>query len=85
MHFYLMILIASVLIFCSTGVDFDESMGAAVSALGNIGPSIGQYGPSGTYALFPTPAKWVMTIVMLIGRLEIFTVLLLFTKSLWKK
>ena len=85
LHFYLMILIASVLIFCGTGVNFDESIGAAVSALGNIGPSIGQYGPSGTYALFPTTAKWVMTLVMLIGRLEIFTVLLLFTRALWKK
>ncbi len=85
LQFYLMILIASVLLFCGTGVDFDESIGAAVSALGNIGPSIGQYGPAGTYALFPTTAKWVMTFVMLIGRLEIFTVLLLFTKALWKK
>ena len=85
LQFYLMILIASVLLFCGTGVDFDESIGAAVSALGNIGPSIGQYGPAGTYALFPTTAKWVMTLVMLIGRLEIFTVLLLFTKALWKK
>ena len=84
-QFYLMILIGTVLIFCGTGVDFDESIGAAVSALGNIGPSIGQYGPAGTYALFPTTAKWVMTLVMLIGRLEIFTVLLLFTKALWKK
>ena len=85
LQFYLMILIVTVLIFCGTGVDFDESIGAAVSALGNIGPSIGQYGPAGTYALFPTTAKWVMTLVMLIGRLEIFTVLLLFTKALWKK
>ena len=85
LQFYLMILIVTVLIFCGTGVDFDESIGAAVSALGNIGPSIGQYGPAGTYALFPTTAKWVMTFVMLIGRLEIFTVLLLFTKALWKK
>ena len=84
-QFYLMIVIGTVLIFCGTGVDFDESIGAAVSALGNIGPSIGQYGPAGTYALFPTTAKWVMTLVMLIGRLEIFTVLLLFTKALWKK
>ena len=85
LQFYLMILIVTVLIFCGTGVDFDESIGAAVSALGNIGPSIGQYGPAGTYALFPTTAKWVMTLVMLIGRLEIYTVLLLFTKALWKK
>ena len=83
--FYVLILFFTTLIFCATGVDFDESIGAAVSAIGNIGPSIGQYGPSGTYALFPPIAKWVMTFVMLIGRLEIFTVLLLFTRVLWTK
>lgn len=85
MVFYIMILVVTTLIFSATGVDFDESMGAAVSAMGNIGPSIGQYGPLGTYATFPTVSKWVMTFVMLIGRLEIFTVLLLFTRALWKK
>lgn len=83
--FYVMIVIGSILIFCSLGVDFDESIGAAVSAISNIGPGIGQYGPAGTFADFPTLGKWVMTFVMLIGRLEIFTVLLLFTKALWKK
>ncbi|MBO4666204.1 MAG: TrkH family potassium uptake protein [Paludibacteraceae bacterium] len=85
MVFYILILAATTLVFCATGVDFDESIGAAVSAIGNIGPSIGQYGPAGTYELFPPVAKWVMTLVMLIGRLEIFTVLLLFTRALWKK
>ena len=85
MVFYLIILLATTLIFCATGVDFDESIGAAVSAIGNIGPSIGQYGPAGTYTLFPPVAKWVMTFVMLIGRLEIFTILLLFTRALWRK
>ena len=85
MVFYILILAATTLTFCATGVDFDESIGAAVSAIGNIGPSIGQYGPAGTYELFPPVAKWVMTFVMLIGRLEIFTVLLLFTRALWKK
>lgn len=85
MVFYILILITTTLIFCATGVDFDESIGAAVSAINNIGPSIGQYGPSGTYELFPPVAKWVMTFVMLVGRLEIFTVILLFTRALWKK
>ena len=85
MVFYIIILFVTTLIFCATGVNFDESIGAAVSALGNIGPSIGQYGPAGTYALFPAIGKWVMTFAMLIGRLEIFTVLLLFTRVLWKK
>ena len=85
MVFYIMILVATTLAFCAVGVNFDESVGAAVSALGNIGPSIGQYGPAGTYADFPAVGKWVMTLAMLIGRLEIFTILLLFSKSLWKK
>ena len=83
--FYIFIIVITVVIFCASGVNFDESIGAAVSAIGNVGISIGQFGPSGTYAEFPTVAKWVMSFVMLIGRLEIFTVLLLFTKVLWKK
>ena len=82
---YIFIIVATVVIFCATGVNFDESIGAAVSAIGNVGISIGQFGPSGTYAEFPTVAKWVMSFVMLIGRLEIFTVLLLFTRALWRK
>mgnify|MGYP006392293897 FL=1 len=83
--FYVFIIVITVVIFCACGVNFDESIGSAVSAIGNVGISIGQFGPSGTYATFPVVAKWVMSIVMLIGRLEIFTVLLLFTKVLWKK
>ena len=83
--FYIFIIVITVVIFCASGVNFDESIGAAVSAIGNVGISIGQFGPSGTYAEFPTIAKWVMSFVMLIGRLEIFTVLLLFTRTLWKK
>ena len=83
--FYVFIIAITVVIFCATGVNFDESIGAAVSAIGNVGISIGQFGPAGTYAEFPTIAKWVMSCVMLIGRLEIFTVLLLFTRVLWRK
>ena len=83
--FYVFIIVITVVIFCACGVNFDEAIGSAVSAMGNVGISIGQYGPAGTYADFPTLAKWVMSIVMMIGRLEIFTVLLLFTKALWKK
>ncbi|MBO4986158.1 MAG: TrkH family potassium uptake protein [Paludibacteraceae bacterium] len=83
--FYVFIIVVTVVIFCATGVDFDEAIGSAVSAIGNVGISIGQFGPAGTYAEFPMIAKWVMSFVMLIGRLEIFTVLLLFTKALWRK
>ena len=85
LFFYLLIIMLTVIVFCATGVAFDEAIGTAVSAMGNVGVSIGQFGPLGSYADFPAVAKWTMTFVMLIGRLEIFTVLLLFTKALWKK
>ena len=83
--FYVLIILATVLVFCGCGIDFDEAIGTTISAISNVGISIGQYGPAGTYADFPTLAKWVMTFVMLVGRLEIFTVLLIFTRALWRK
>ncbi len=85
MVFYVLTIMVTVLIFCACGINFDEAIGTTVSAIGNVGISIGSFGPTGTYANFPTLAKWVMSIVMLIGRLEIFTVLLLFSPTLWRK
>lgn len=83
--FYVFIIAVTVVIFCACGVNFDEAIGSAVSAMGNVGISIGQFGPAGNYANFPTVGKWVMSFVMIVGRLEIFTILLLFTRVLWKK
>lgn len=85
MFFYLVIIMLATLWFCGCGIGFDESFGIAVSMIGNVGVSIGQWGSSGCYAAMPAAAKWVATFVMLIGRLEIFTVLLLFSRSLWRK
>ena len=85
MFFYVVIIGLATLWFCGCGIGFDESLGIAVSMIGNVGVSIGQWGSSGCYAALPAAAKWVATFVMLIGRLEIFTVLLLFSRSLWKK
>lgn len=85
MFFYIVIIVIASLIFCASGVNFEEAIGTAVSGIGNVGVSIGQFGPLGSYVDYPTTAKWTMTAVMLIGRLEIFTVLLLFSKALWRK
>ena len=85
MFFYIVIIVVASLCFCACGIGFDESIGIAVSMIGNVGVSIGQWGSSGCYAALPDVAKWIATFVMLIGRLEIFTVLLLFSKALWKK
>lgn len=85
MMFYIVLLVIGMMAFCAMGVDFVEALGAAASALGNIGPALGQYGPVGTYADFPELGKWLYSFLMLIGRLEIFTVLLLFSPALWRK
>lgn len=85
MFFYILIIVLATLMFCGCGVGFDESLGIAVSMIGNVGVSIGQWGSSGCYEALPAVAKWGATLVMLIGRLEIFTVLLLFSRALWKK
>ena len=85
MFFYIAIIVVATLWFCGCGIGFDESLGIAVSMIGNVGVSIGQWGSSGCYAAMPAAAKWMATFVMLIGRLEIFTVLLLFSRALWKK
>ena len=85
MLFYVLIIAVTVLVFCALGVDFVEAVGTAVTTISNVGESVGAYGPLSSYSGFPIVGKWWMTLVMLTGRLEIFTVLLLFTKALWKK
>ncbi len=83
--FYVVITIVGILIISLTGCSFEDSFGLAVNSLGNVGASIGQYGPSGALADIPSVAKVTMVLLMLIGRLEIFTVILIFTPSFWKR
>ena len=58
---------------------------AAASAIGNIGPGLGFVGPVGTYSEVATPGKWVLGMLMVLGRLEIYPVILLFTASFWRR
>ncbi len=67
------------------GLDFTSAIGASAATLGNIGPAIANVGPIDTYADIPDPAKWILSFYMILGRLELFTVLLLFSPSFWKK
>jgi trk system potassium uptake protein TrkH len=69
-----------------TGLDFITSMSAAATALANVGPGLGSViGPSGNFVSLSDPAKWVLSFAMLIGRLELFTVLILFSPQFWKE
>lgn len=67
------------------GLDVSTAIGSVASALGNIGPGIGEVGPSGTFAGIPDEGKWFLAFLMMTGRLELFTVLILFTGYFWRK
>ena len=67
------------------GVDMLTSISAVASALGNVGPGIADVGPSFSFSQLPTSAKWILSLLMLMGRLELFTVCVLFTPYFWKR
>lgn len=81
---YMVVVLVSTVIFTATGLNFEDAFGASASALGNVGPSIGTIG-TGNFSHFTAPAKWLMSFLMLVGRLELFTVLIILTPSFWKK
>ena len=68
------------------GLDFLTAMSSAASAIANVGPGLGDIvGPAGNFSSLPDGAKWMMAAGMLLGRLELFTVLVLFTRSFWRE
>ncbi|MFO7828202.1 MAG: TrkH family potassium uptake protein [Bacteroidales bacterium] len=82
---YMLISIVSSIVISGLGYDLDTSVGAVAATIGNIGPGIGLVGPVENYAHFPVFGKWFLSFLMLIGRLELFTVLILFSPAFWKK
>lgn len=82
---YFLIILIGIIIMGLLGYGLDDSFGLVANSLGNVGASIGNYGPSGALCELHPIAKLTMTILMLIGRLEIYTVILLFTRGFWKR
>ena len=82
---YLSIIGVSAIVLSFTGMSFDESIGTAVSSMSSYGFGLGDFGPSGNYSTASTFAKYYLSFLMIVGRLEVFTVLSLFTASFWKK
>ena len=66
------------------GVGFTESMSTVISSMGNVGPGLGSFGPAFSWAALPDGAKWILSSLMLIGRLEIFGFLLIFYRATWR-
>ncbi len=81
---YMLSFIIGVLVFSVLGLDFETALGGAASSLGNVGPALGDLGPVQNYASLSNGAKWWSSFLMLIGRLELFTVLILLTPFFWR-
>ncbi len=83
--FYLFCILAGWILLMFFGVGIIEAMSTVISSLGNVGPGLGAFGPAFSWAALPDAAKWILSFLMLIGRLELFAVLLLFYSGFWER
>jgi trk system potassium uptake protein TrkH len=81
---YALSFIIGAIVLAANGLDFETAIGGAASCLGNVGPAFGELSPVDNYSALPTFSKLWITFLMLIGRLELFTVLILFSPFFWK-
>ncbi|HET7361541.1 MAG TPA: potassium transporter TrkG [Salinimicrobium sp.] len=82
---YMLSFIIGALVLAFLGLDFHAALGGAATTLGNIGPGLGALGPVNNFGGIPDLAKWWCSFLMLIGRLELFTVLILLSPYFWRK
>jgi len=82
--FYIFIFVIAAFIFSIYGFDIETALTASASSIGNIGPGLGDIGPTDNWGHLPSGAKWMSSFLMLLGRLEIFTVMILFSKAFWR-
>lgn len=82
--FYIFIFVVATIYMSSLGLNLVEAMSSVAATLGNVGPGFGVIGPAGNYAGVAAPGKVVLTFLMLLGRLELFTVLVLFLPEFWE-
>ena len=72
------------LVMAILGLDFMSAMGSVATSLGNVGPALGSVGPTDNFANIPALGKWFLSFLMLLGRLELFTILVIFSPAFWK-
>lgn len=82
---YIMVFILGILTMSLLGLDFNSAVGASIATLGNIGPGLGVVGPVGNYADIHDLGKWFLSFMMLVGRLELFTIMILFSSAFWRR
>ncbi|NLB82961.1 MAG: TrkH family potassium uptake protein, partial [Synergistaceae bacterium] len=82
---YVAIFIAGVFFMATLGMDLESAISGVASSLGNVGPGLGTLGPMDNYSGVPAAGKWVFSFLMLTGRLELYTMILLFLPETWRK
>lgn len=82
---YILIILIATLLISTDGFDTATNFSAALACLSNVGPGLGINGPAGNYSMFSPQIKLLLSLVMLLGRLELYPVLVLFLPSTWKK
>ena len=82
---YLVIMVISVCLLTMMGLTMDTAIGSCITSLSNAGPGLGTTGPASNFYEVPVLGKWLLSFLMLVGRLEIFTVLFLFIPDFWKE
>ena len=82
---YILVFLVGVTLLSTMNVDFNTAFGAVATSLGNVGPGIGDVGPLDNFSEMPTGGKWLLSALMLLGRLELFTVLMLLSPHFWRK
>jgi trk system potassium uptake protein TrkH len=82
---YFMTVVVVTFILLASGMDFITAMSAAVACINNVGPALGELGPAANFGGITDFQKWVCLSAMLLGRLEILSVLVIFTRSFWRK
>lgn len=83
LYIFMILLVAGVV--AASGQDISTSLTASLATVGNIGPGFGNVGPVDNYAFFPAYIKWTLSFAMLVGRLELYTVLVILTPVFWRK
>jgi len=83
--FYIILFALGSILLAAMGVNFETAIGAVATSIGNTGPGINEVSPSSNFNFLPPMAKWELSFLMLVGRLELFTVLILFNPYFWRR
>ena len=85
MFVYISCIVGMTLLLVASELDFVSAFSAVIACINNTGPGLNQVGPATTYAVLSDFQTWVCTFAMLLGRLELFTLLIIFTPAFWRR